>query len=55
MSLVIYQNYIHGQALNNATGETFEVTNPATGEVSYLVEVADEKIQQAAINSAKEG
>ncbi|MEC4726713.1 betaine-aldehyde dehydrogenase [Shewanella sp. D64] len=55
MSLVIYPNYIHGQALNNETGETFEVTNPATGKVSYLVEVADEKIQQAAIKSAKEG
>jgi betaine-aldehyde dehydrogenase len=55
MSLVIHLNYIHGQALKNETGETFEVTNPATGEVSYLVEVADEKIQQAAIKSAKEG
>lgn len=55
MSLVIHQNYIHGQALENETGETFAVTNPATGEVSYLVEVADEKIQQAAIESAKEG
>ena len=47
MSLVVYQNYVHGQSLSNDTGETFEVINPATGEVSYLVEVADEKIQQA--------
>ncbi|MCJ8303092.1 betaine-aldehyde dehydrogenase [Shewanella sp.] len=55
MSLVVYQNYVHGQSLSNDTGETFEVINPATGEVSYLVEVADEKIQQAAIESAKTG
>ncbi|NRB22094.1 betaine-aldehyde dehydrogenase [Shewanella sp.] len=55
MSLVVYQNYVHGHSLSNDTGETFEVINPATGEVSYLVEVADEKIQQAAIESAKTG
>lgn len=55
MSLVVYPNYVHGQALSNETGETFEVTNPANGEVSYLVEVADEKIQHAAIKSAKLG
>lgn len=55
MSLVVHQNYIHGRYLANGTGETFEVINPATGEVSYLVEVADEKIQQAAIESANLG
>ncbi|GIU17174.1 betaine-aldehyde dehydrogenase [Shewanella sp. MBTL60-007] len=55
MSLVVYPNYIHGKALRNTTGETFEVINPANGEVSYLVEVADERIQQAAIESAKAG
>ncbi|QFU21678.1 betaine-aldehyde dehydrogenase [Shewanella eurypsychrophilus] len=55
MSLVVYPNYIHGQALFNETGETFEVINPANGKVNYLVEVADEKIQQAAITSAKAG
>lgn len=55
MPLIVYPNYIHGQALSNATGETFEVINPATGEVSYAVEVADEKIQQAAIESAQAG
>ena len=55
MSLVVYPNYIHGQALFNETGETFEVINPANGKVNYLVEVADEKIQQAAMTSAKSG
>ncbi|MDX2319546.1 MAG: betaine-aldehyde dehydrogenase [Moritella sp.] len=55
MSLITYQNYVHGQSLANDTGETFEVINPATGEVSYLVEVADASVQQAAIDSAKAG
>ena len=55
MPLIVYPNYVHGQALSNATGETFDVINPATGEVSYSVEVADEKIQQAAIKSAQLG
>ncbi|MBW8183608.1 betaine-aldehyde dehydrogenase [Shewanella nanhaiensis] len=55
MSLVVYPNYIHGKALHNESGETFEVINPANGKVNYLVEVADEKIQQAAIESARAG
>ncbi|ABV35731.1 betaine aldehyde dehydrogenase [Shewanella sediminis HAW-EB3] len=55
MSLVVYQNYVHGQSLSNDTGETFEVINPATGKVSYLVESADASIQKAAIASAKRG
>lgn len=55
MTLVVYPNYIHGQALSNKSGETFDVINPATGEVSYRVEVADSGIQQAAIKSAQEG
>jgi betaine-aldehyde dehydrogenase len=54
-SKAIYQNYIHGKYQSNGTGETFEVTNPATGKVSYLVEVATESVQQAAIDSAKVG
>ena len=55
MSLVTYKNYVHGQSLFNDSGETFEVINPANGEVSYLVEVADASIQQATIESAKIG
>lgn len=55
MSLITYQNYVHGQPIANETGETFEVINPATGAVSYLVEVADASVQQAAIDSAKAG
>jgi len=53
--LITYQNYVPGQYVSNGTGETFEVINPATGEVSYLVEVANEAVQQAAIESAKSG
>ncbi|WP_203368787.1 betaine-aldehyde dehydrogenase [Cysteiniphilum marinum] len=55
MQLQRYKNYIHGKAITNRSGEYFEVVNPATGEVIYEVEVADESIQQAAIKSAKEG
>lgn len=54
-SLAVYKNYINGQYISNGTGETFEVTNPATGEVSYLVETATDAVQQAAITSAKSG
>ncbi len=48
-------NFIHGEALANVSGETFEVINPATGEVAYEVEVADEHVRQAAIESAQKG
>jgi betaine-aldehyde dehydrogenase len=54
-SLIVYQNYVHGQYISNGTGETFEVINPATGQVSYLVESANETVLQAAIDSAKSG
>ncbi|WP_445945972.1 betaine-aldehyde dehydrogenase [Shewanella sp.] len=55
MSVVRYSSFVDGQFLANESGETFDVINPATGEVSYVVEVADEKVQQAAIESAKQG
>ncbi|WP_114417391.1 betaine-aldehyde dehydrogenase [Marinospirillum perlucidum] len=55
MAVTRYQNFIHGQFVANASGETFEVINPGTGELAYEVEVADEKIQQAAIESARAG
>ena len=54
-SLIVYQNYVHGHYISNGTGETFEVINPATGKVSYLVETANEVVQQATIESAKSG
>ncbi|TMO74925.1 betaine-aldehyde dehydrogenase [Pseudoalteromonas aurantia] len=51
----IYQNFVHGRYVANQSGECFDVINPATGEVIYQVEVADESVQEAAINSAKSG
>ncbi|SDS57710.1 betaine aldehyde dehydrogenase [Halopseudomonas xinjiangensis] len=55
MSLPRYQNFVNGQYLANQSGETFEVVNPATGQAIYEMEVADESVQQAAIDSAREG
>lgn len=55
MSLPCYQNFIDGQYLSNQSGETFDVINPATSEVIYQMEIADESIRQAAISSAKAG
>ncbi|MDO6477185.1 betaine-aldehyde dehydrogenase [Alteromonas sp. 1_MG-2023] len=48
-------NFIHGKPVSNQSGEAFSVTNPATGEVIYDVEVADDSVRQAAIESAREG
>ncbi|MEP1870759.1 MAG: aldehyde dehydrogenase family protein, partial [Paraglaciecola sp.] len=55
MTIPVYQNFIDGRFLGNQTGETFAVKNPATDEVIYHVEVADEYIQNAAIKSAEKG
>ncbi|SFC57953.1 betaine-aldehyde dehydrogenase [Pseudoalteromonas denitrificans] len=55
MSLKRYKNYVNGDYLANASGETFDVINPATGKVIYQVETADEKIKEHAITSAKQG
>ncbi len=51
----VYQNFIHGRFLANDSGETFPVINPATGQVIYEVEVADQSVQRAAIESARAG
>ena len=48
-------NFIHGELLENKSGQSFDVINPATNEVIYKTEVADEFIQQKAIESAKQG
>ena len=55
MPLIKYKNYVDGAYTSNGTGETFDVTNPATGQVIYQVEIADELIQLKAIESAKRG
>jgi betaine-aldehyde dehydrogenase len=51
----VYQNFIHGEFVSNTTQQTFAVKNPATDQVIYHVEVADESIQRQAITSAKKG
>jgi betaine-aldehyde dehydrogenase len=55
LSLIRYKNFINGAYLANDSGKTFDVINPATGKVIYQVEVADEKIKQQAIISARSG
>ncbi|WP_064435315.1 betaine-aldehyde dehydrogenase [Pseudoalteromonas neustonica] len=55
MTTPVYQNFINGDFLKNQSGETFAVKNPATDEVIYHVEVADSFVQNAAIESAKQG
>lgn len=55
MPLIKYKNYVDGAYTSNGTGETFDVTNPATGQVIYQVEIADELIKSKAIESAKRG
>ncbi|MBA35979.1 MAG: betaine-aldehyde dehydrogenase [Oleispira sp.] len=52
---MILKNFINGQALDNGTGKTFDVINPATGELAYQVEEADESIRFAAIESSQLG
>lgn len=52
---MIIKNFIAGQSLDNASGKTFAVVNPATSKVIYQVEVADEKIRSAAIKSSQQG
>jgi len=52
---MILKNFINGEYLDNASGETFDVINPATGLLAYQVEVADEKVRTAAIESSQQG
>ena len=49
------KNFIDGKYLPNTSGVTFPVLNPASNELLYHVEVADEDIQQAAIESSRKG
>lgn len=55
MAVKKYQSFIDGQYVANKSGQSFEVVNPATGEVVYQVEKADDHIKQLAIESAERG
>lgn len=52
---MLLKNFVDGQALSNTSGTSFPVINPATGQVIYQVEVADDGIKLAAIESAQRG
>jgi len=51
----LLKNFVNGKLIDNHSGATFDVVNPATGEVIYKTEVADEPVLQAAIESAQKG
>ena len=55
MSLPKLLNFIHGELLENKSGQSFDVINPATNEVIYQTEIADDFIKDQAIESAKQG
>ena len=55
MPLTRYRNFVDGEPMANSSGETFEVVNPGTGETIYEVEVADEGVREAALESARDG
>ncbi|TBW55478.1 betaine-aldehyde dehydrogenase [Marinobacter halodurans] len=55
MTLPVYSSFVDGRLLANQSGETFDVVNPATGEVIYRVEQADESVMKAAVESAERG
>lgn len=50
-----YQSFVNGQYVANTTGELFDVINPATGEVIYRVEQADDNVMSQALASAESG
>jgi betaine-aldehyde dehydrogenase len=52
MNIPRYQSFIAGKPFANTSGDTFAVYNPATGQQIYDVEVADETVLDAAIESA---
>lgn len=55
MSLIKYPSFVNGGYLPNQSGHSFQVVNPATGEVSYEVEIADDYVKKLAIESAEKG
>lgn len=51
----ILQNYVHGSNLPGSSDEIFTVVNPGTGLPLYDVEVANERVLLAAVESAQAG
>ena len=55
MTLETHQSFVDGRYIASQSGQTFEVVNPATGDVIYQVEEADESILNDAVESAQKG
>lgn len=55
MPLPVYANFVHGEFLPNHSSTTFPVKNPATDQIIYEVELADQHVCQRVIESAKHG
>ena len=53
VSTPVYQNFINGHFLANQSGETFDVTNPATGEVITKIAVGNKEDVDFAVKSAR--
>ena len=51
MTLPIYQSFIDGR-FQSGHGEIFNVINPATGEVIYQVEQANQALFEQAVESS---
>ena len=52
---MLLKNFVDGKYLNNTSGETFAVINPAIDEEIYQVEIADADVIAAAVKSAQLG
>ena len=55
MSQQPLSSYIHGRSVNDPKASTFDVINPATGQIIYQVEQTSEALLQQAIESARQG
>lgn len=53
MTIPVYRSFIAGAYQANTSGETFDVVNPATGELAYRVEQADQALVDRAVESAR--
>ncbi len=51
----VLRNFVDGKLMANSSGDTFDVVNPATGEVIYKTEIADDSVREAAMTSAQKG
>ena len=49
-----YKSFVNGQFVDNKSGKSFDVTNPATGEIIYKMQEADDYVIDLAIKSSQE-